>query len=126
MYRLERQAAICRSVIRNELVSCTLIISSQAFAYCTCSQFHSCAGFRVEPNITLSLVQSGNFGLKNAFEVDGQVYAQPLYAPGVLVNGVQMSLLVVATMQNSIYVFNAGNIRQVNVLKSTPGASCFS
>ena len=67
-----------------------------------------CAGFRVDSKLTFASVQSPTFGLKHAFKVDGQVYAQPLYAPGITVKGVRQNLLVIATMKNSIYVFNAG------------------
>jgi len=46
--------------------------------------------------------------------VDGYVYAQPLYIPSVNTSGVQHDLVVIATMNNSVYAFDA------NSLSSTP------
>lgn len=60
--------------------------------------------------MTLSTVQNPDFGLKSVIKTDGQVYAQPLYAPGVIVNNTHMDLLVIATMNSSLYVFNAGKV----------------
>jgi uncharacterized protein (TIGR03437 family) len=48
-----------------------------------------------------------NFGKAGTFAVDGQVYAQPLYVPGVTIAGKQYNVLYVATMHNSVYAFNA-------------------
>lgn len=39
--------------------------------------------------------------------VDGQVYAQPLYASSLSVNGASRNVLFVATMHNSIFAFDA-------------------
>lgn len=39
--------------------------------------------------------------------LNGEVYAQPLYAPGVMTGGTQRNLVVVATMSNTVYAFDA-------------------
>ncbi len=62
----------------------------------------------MDNTLTNEAVQNSTFGLKQVFKVDGQVYAQPLYAPSVYVNGQPRNLLVIATMNSSIYVYDAG------------------
>jgi uncharacterized protein (TIGR03437 family) len=47
------------------------------------------------------------FGKVGTYAVDGQVYAQPLYVSGVAIGGVNYNVLFVATMQNSVFAFNA-------------------
>jgi uncharacterized protein (TIGR03437 family) len=48
-----------------------------------------------------------NFGKVGTYAVDGQVYAQPLYVPGVTIARKQYNVVYVATMHNSVYAFNA-------------------
>ena len=47
------------------------------------------------------------FGKVGTFPVDGQVYTQPLYVHGVTIGGSAYNVLYVATMNNSVYAFNA-------------------
>jgi len=47
------------------------------------------------------------FGKLGAYPVDGQVYAQPLYVSGVAIGGAKYNVVYVATMQNSVFAFNA-------------------
>ncbi len=47
------------------------------------------------------------FGKVGTLPVDGQVYAQPLYVSGVAIGGVQYNIVYVATMNNSVFAFNA-------------------
>ena len=54
-----------------------------------------------------SNVNSAKFGKKYAFPVDGQIYAQPLYLPGLTVNGSKHNVVFVATENNSVYAFDA-------------------
>lgn len=56
-------------------------------------------------------VTAAGFGKLGTFAVDGQVYAQPLYAAGVaLPGGGSRNVLYVATMHNSVYAFDADAI----------------
>ncbi len=48
-----------------------------------------------------------NFGKAGIYPVDGQVYAQPLYVTGVTTGGATYNAVYVATMNNSIFAFNA-------------------
>lgn len=50
------------------------------------------------------------FGKIGALQVDGVVIAQPLYVPGVTINGTQFNVLYVATMHNSVYAFDADHL----------------
>jgi uncharacterized protein (TIGR03437 family) len=47
------------------------------------------------------------FGKVGTFPVDGQVYVQPLYVSGVSIGGGTYNVLYVATMNNSVFAFNA-------------------
>lgn len=48
-----------------------------------------------------------NFGKLGTLPVDGQVYVQPLYVTGVTIGGTQYNVVYVATMNNSVFAFNA-------------------
>ncbi|HSM78108.1 MAG TPA: hypothetical protein VLT57_10800, partial [Bryobacteraceae bacterium] len=53
-------------------------------------------------------VNPAQFGKLYAYSVDGQVYAQPLYVSGVLMpTGAKRNVLIVATLHNSVYAFDA-------------------
>ncbi len=61
-----------------------------------------------ETLLTPSNVNPRQFGKLFSFEVDGQVYAQPLYLHGLsLTSGATRNVLFVATMHNSVYAFDA-------------------
>lgn len=52
-------------------------------------------------------VQSGQFGWLFDWKVDGQIYAQPLYVSRVPYKGRIIDMVVVATMRNNVYAFEA-------------------
>ena len=61
-----------------------------------------------ERALTVASVSSGQFQKIGTFPVQGQVYAQPLYVPHVpQPDGTVRNLLVVATMHDMLYVFDA-------------------
>jgi hypothetical protein len=61
-----------------------------------------------EEILTLSNVNSTNFGLLRVLDTDGKVDAQPLYAAGVsLPGGGVHNVLFVATEHDSVYAFDA-------------------
>ncbi len=62
---------------------------------------------RAETTLTTASVSSGHFGLIRTFAADSVVYAQPLYAPNVLVNGVRRNLVIIATENDSVYAYDA-------------------
>ena len=52
-------------------------------------------------------VNVSQFGKLFAMPSDGQVYAQPLYVPGVTINGGVHNLVVLATENDSVYAYDA-------------------
>lgn len=60
-----------------------------------------------ESVLNLSNVTSSGFGLLFSRSVDAQVYAQPLYVPAVTIAGKTQNVVYVATMNNSVYAFDA-------------------
>jgi hypothetical protein len=59
-----------------------------------------------ESILTPNNVNVNTFGLKANFPVTGQVYAQPLYVPGLAINGTNHNVLFVATEHDQVYAFD--------------------
>lgn len=73
--------------------------------------------FRLAPSNVTSLIKLGQYS------VDAAVFAQPLYIPNVTISGVSRNLLIVVTMNDSIYAFDAdrpGTAVWSNVAFDTP------
>lgn len=60
-----------------------------------------------ESILSPATVQSSRFRNLGSYAVDGMVFAQPLYVPGVMISGTRYNLLIVATLPNSVYAFDA-------------------
>ena len=60
-----------------------------------------------EPTLSPAAVSSGGFGKRIAYPVDGKVYAQPLYAPGLSIGGAVRNVVIVATEHDTVYAFDA-------------------
>src|SRR5438093_5043855 len=60
-----------------------------------------------ETILTTSNVNVNQFGKLFSRVVDGQVYAQPLYVPGVNIGQGVHNVVYVATMKNNLYAFDA-------------------
>ena len=80
-----------------------------------------------ETILTRAVVSTATFGKLGAFPVDGQIYAQPLYISGLSIpGGGARNVVFVATMNNTVYAFDADNptaatpIWQTNLGPSVP------
>jgi hypothetical protein len=63
-----------------------------------------------ETALTPDTVSTSSFGKLFTYPVDGQVYAQPLYVPGVpLADGSTHNVVFVATEHDSVYAFDANS-----------------
>jgi hypothetical protein len=60
-----------------------------------------------ETVLNTSNVNVNQFGKLFAMPSDGQVYAQPLYVPGVTINGGVHNLVILATENDSVYAYDA-------------------
>ena len=60
-----------------------------------------------ETTLTPSNVSPTTFGLLFSQPVDADIFAQPLYVPGLTINGTVHNVAFVVTMNNSVYAFDA-------------------
>ncbi len=61
-----------------------------------------------ESKLTVAAVTNGtNFGKLGTWTVDGSIYTQPLYVPGVSINSGTYNVLYVGTENDSVYALNA-------------------
>ena len=65
--------------------------------------------YLAESILTPANVRPASFGKAFTLAVDGQIYAQPLYLPGLSIPGqtARHNVVFVATMHNSVYAFDA-------------------
>jgi hypothetical protein len=60
-----------------------------------------------ETTLTTSNVNVNSFGKLFTCPVDGQLYAEPLYIPGVSISGGTHNVVYCCSMENSVYAFDA-------------------
>ena len=59
--------------------------------------------FTQETILTPSVVNSSQFGKLRSYQVDGQIYAQPLYVPQLNINGATHNVVFIATENDTVY-----------------------
>jgi outer membrane protein assembly factor BamB len=70
-----------------------------------------------ETCLTVRNVNQSTFGLLYWWPVDGQIYAQPLFMSGITASdGTVHNAVYVATMNNTVYAFDADDPKHQNVL----------
>ncbi len=79
-----------------------------------------------ETQLTQANVSGGNFGLIFSRQLDDQVYAQPLIISNLSIGGGTHNVVIVATVNNSVYAFDADDSSKTNPywqvnLTYTPG-----
>ena len=89
----------------------TLTVNQQAASTSSVLTYHN-DNLRTGQNVNETIltpanVTSATFGKLFALAVDGQVFAQPLYVPGVTVGTQVHNLLFVATEHDSVYAWDA-------------------
>lgn len=87
-------------------VSIVLLLSASAAVIVNHSDINQTGAFP-DTTLTTSNVNTATFGKVWSYSIDVPVFAQPLGVPSVTVNGTQHDLLIVATMTNKIYAFDA-------------------
>jgi hypothetical protein len=97
------QAAVC-------LVSCTMVTAQVAVATYHNDNYRSGTNAQ-ETILTPSNVNVQSFGKLLTFPVQGQVFSQPLYVPGVVIGGKAHNVVYVATEHDQVYAFDV-NSRQ--------------
>jgi hypothetical protein len=61
----------------------------------------------LETQLAQANVRPGRFGLLFSRPVDGTIQAQPLYVPGLTINGATHNVVFAATFNDSVYAFDA-------------------
>ena len=64
-------------------------------------------------------VNTTQFGRLFAMPVDGKVYAQPLYVPGVTINGGIHNVVIIATEADSVYAYDADSTSSLVLWKAS-------
>jgi len=60
-----------------------------------------------ETILNTSTVNVANFGMLFSLPVTGNIFAQPLYVPGLTIGGATHNVVYVATAENNVYAFDA-------------------
>src|SRR5438132_11820234 len=72
-----------------------------------------------ETILNTSNVSAQHFGKRVSYQVDGQVYAQPLFVSAVTIKAHSYNVVYVATENDSVYAFDADQVHAVAPLWKT-------
>jgi hypothetical protein len=79
-----------------------------------------------EPFLTPTSVTSGNFKLLGSYILDGLVFAQPIYVEKITTSGQTHNLVIIATLNNSVFAFDADAPGSAPVWSNLAFATAFS
>jgi outer membrane protein assembly factor BamB len=109
---------MCAGVLRCVGFAAWLFLSSTvAMAQVAVTTYHN-DNYRSGSNpqetvLTLSNVRTQSFGKRATFAVQGYVYAQPLYVPGLTIGGTSHNVLFIATEHDQVYAFDVNSGQQL-------------
>src|SRR6516225_8140431 len=106
-----RMSEVRKSVLFLSFAAFTLLINIGASAQVSVLTQHN-DNQRTGANLNETVLNTSNvnvnqFGLLSTLPVDDQVYASPLYVANLTVNGAAHNVVYVATVNNTIYAFDA-------------------
>jgi PQQ enzyme repeat len=110
------------------VASCALLTAQIAVATYHNDNYRSGANAQ-ETILTPSNVNVQSFGKRFTFSVQGYVYAQPLYVPGVVISGTAHNVVYIATEHDQVYAFDATSgqkLWQVNFLAGSNALTIIS
>ncbi len=105
-------------VLRRSCFAVWLCLSSAiAMAQVAVTTYHN-DNYRTGSNsqeaiLTVSNVTTQSFGKRATFAVQGYVYAQPLYLPGLTIGGTSHNVVFVATEHDQVYAFDVNSGQQL-------------
>ena len=105
---LKFNRVLCRNAIAAVLFCAAALATSGQTAVLTQHNDNARTGQNTSETIlNPSNVNVNQFGKLFAMPSDGQVYAQPLYVPGVTIKGGVHDLVIIATENDSVYAYDA-------------------
>ena len=109
---------VCAVLLRYACLAAWLFLSSTfAVAQVAVTTYHN-DNYRSGSNsqetvLTTSNVNTHTFGKRATFAVQGNVYAQPLYLPGLTIGGTSHNVLFIATEHDQVYAFDVNSGQQL-------------
>jgi hypothetical protein len=99
------------------LVVCLFVSTAIATAQVAVTTYHN-DSYRTGSNsqetlLTPSNVNVHSFGKRATFAVQGYVYAQPLYLPGLTIGGTSHNVVFIATEHDQVYAFDVNSGQQL-------------
>ncbi len=76
-----------------------------------------------ETTLTTENVNKSQFGKRFSYQVDGQIYAQPLYVANLTIGGAPHNVVYVATENDSVYAFDADGLQTKPLWKVSLGTA---
>lgn len=106
-YFLRCHTLLWRSLVALALLSLSSVVNAQVSVLTQHNDNQRTGANLQETILNTSNVAAGSFGKLYTRNLDGEVYAQPLVAAGVNIQGKVRNVVFVATMGNTLYAFDA-------------------